>query len=96
MPKFDEAKPIAPKQSKHLWTKTLSIFTNDLPICINGDRHDVFLYFNCIFIITLAVEKLLKAGHQVVHDFLLRLHAVSVMIRRSQLCLSLVLNRFDD
>ena len=40
---------------------------------MNGNRHDVFLDFDCILILTLAVEKLLKSGHMVINDFLLSL-----------------------
>jgi len=35
------------------------------------NRHNVFLDFDCILILTLAVEKLLKSGHLVINDFLL-------------------------
>src|ERR1035437_3370655 len=40
---------------------------------MNGNRHNVFLNFYCILILTLAIKKLVKPGHLVINDFLLSL-----------------------
>lgn len=48
------------------------MFIHDFAVRLNGDRDNVFLSFDGVLVFSLAVEELLKPGHLVINNFLLR------------------------
>jgi hypothetical protein len=54
--------------------ETIPRLVGDHAVGMHSYGNDVFLRRNGIFIIPLAVDKLLKSGHLVVNSFLLRLY----------------------
>ena len=53
-------------------SKTPPIFINDDTIGMNSYGNNIFIHFDGVLVFSLAIEKLLKPGHLVINDFLLR------------------------
>src|ERR1041385_7389230 len=60
-------------KSKHLWAKAISVLVRNHSVGMNRNRNDIFLNFNGILELSLAIKKLLKPNDLVINNFFLGL-----------------------